>query len=189
MKDLVFGVSTADKLEPKQSLGDEVRCIHCQGLAHHLMTTDTTYDGVEPICGACINYYHLDILDSKNRVVFIPGVSPQWVSHLQKAIAVAKQSANAEKTSMAQDIERWLFAHAKFVKESQWSTDLPKGLNAAVEHTSPHVRTELFNELALASLDVLQAYQHDWSDELPPVTAWNDHYKQFQKFNLVSEGS
>lgn len=189
MKDLVFGVSTAEKVESKQSLGEEVRCIHCQGLAHHLMTSDTTYEVAEPICGACISYYHLDTLGSNNRVVFIPGISPQWVSHLQKAITVAKQSGDTEKASMAHAIEQWLFAHAKFVKESQWGTDLPKGLNAAVEHTSPHVRTELFNELALANLDALQAYVHNLSNELPPVTAWNDHYKQFQKFNLVSEGS
>lgn len=185
MEKLTFGIDQNSDI--KVSEKGQYQCAHCKSPAPYIVRPDSREFNEEvSVCGYCLHYYRMNELGENDKIIFTADLQANWISHLQKAIQAAKESGQSEKISQAECLEKWLFAHAKFVAESQWGTDDPVALDAAVERTLPKKRRLVFSELAIAlSEETLSRTENH--QNTPPINSWKDHLSQLKKLSLDTQ--
>lgn len=184
MENLHFGI---DKNQQLNEVGHgNSRCQHCDSPAQYIVQPDNQDDAESiQVCGICAAYYRMNELGEDDKIIFVDELQAKWISHLQRAIQAAKDSGDEHKLKEAQKLERWLFAHAKFVDESQWKTDSPVPFDAVIERATPGLRKQVFSELAIALSEATLQKSFDLeSYEKPPINSWKDHLKQFKKLSI-----
>lgn len=140
MEHINFGIDKHSQIKANDH--NQAQCIHCRSPAPYIVQPDNRdADDEVSVCGYCVHYYRMNELGENDKVIFTAGLQAKWISHLQKAIQSAKNSGKTEKVKQAEQLEQWLFAHAKFVAASQWGTDSPVAIDAAVERTLPTKRS------------------------------------------------
>ncbi|MDL4860706.1 hypothetical protein NPJ88_000015 [Halomonas elongata] len=187
MENLNFGI---DRNNDIKTISDSnTKCIHCRRPGQYSVLPDNRESDVEVyVCGYCFHYYRMNELSDNDRIIFTSSLQPKWISHLQKAIQTAKQSGSKEKIAQAEKLETWLFAHAKFVADSQWGTSSPVAIDAAVERTLPNKRKLVFSELGLAlSESTFESSDSVTRHTSPPTNSWKEHFVQFKKLILTAE--
>ncbi|OWV31243.1 hypothetical protein [Halomonas campaniensis] len=187
MENLHFGIDKNSELQ--KSIDANTQCTHCRSPAKFSVAPDNLETGVSiNVCAVCVHYYRLNELGEDDKVIFTAELQAKWISHLQKAIQFAKQSGSKEKVEEAEQLEKWLFAHAEFVAASQWATDNPVAIDAAVERSLPNTRKLVFSELALAlSQEKLTSSGGSSNPSMPPINSWKDHLEQFNNLSLTAQ--
>lgn len=184
MENLYFGIDKNQQLN--KARGGDRSCQHCGSPAQYSVQPDNQNDAeFLQVCGICATYYRMNELSDNDKIIFVDELQAKWISHLQKAIQTAKSSGDDHKIEEAQKLEKWLFAHAKFVDESQWKTDSPVPFDAVIERATPQLRKQVFAELAIAlSEGTLKKTFYFKKHEYPPLNSWKDHLNQFKKLSI-----
>lgn len=185
MEHINFGIDKHSQIKANDH--NQAQCIHCRSPAPYIVQPDNRdADDEVSVCGYCVHYYRMNELGENDKVIFTAGLQAKWISHLQKAIQSAKNSGKTEKVKQAEQLEQWLFAHAKFVAASQWGTDSPVAIDAAVERTLPTKRKLVFSELSLALSDET-LFSVSVGQASPPINSWKDHLAQFNKLRIDAQ--
>lgn len=120
-----------------------------------------------------------------DMVSFFPDIPIDIISHMQRAIAVALKSP--EKRETAKKLQKWLFAHAKFVEDSQWKTSSPQAFDNVLARLSEDQQVSFFSELYVIlseeSLSV-SGELSSWEEFYPKPKFWNEHYQETQKLSF-----
>jgi hypothetical protein len=107
------------------------RCVYC-GLRTSTMQVDSVNDlhidlspenlaASDPLCHG---YHHLSELSEKDaRVVYLPGLDPTDVNHLQRLLMTELQEGDEDGRSVARELITWLASHDKYTKDAFGTAD------------------------------------------------------------------
>lgn len=135
------------------------QCAYCgfQSVAntvHHVNENHLDYSprnlrAADPLCHG---WHHLGELKTSDAVVaYLPRLTPQDVNHLQRTLAMALRSEDAEMRSDARDLLNWLASHRDYVRQS-WGSFTPATFAAAFVRqgaSDMEARKPLLEHLAL----------------------------------------
>lgn len=86
---------------------------------------DIAQENLAPVDHLCHAWHHLGELEAGDGLlVYLPGLDPADVVHLQRTIFIALKIGNKEQRDEAQTLLNWLASHNKYVKDN-WGTDQP----------------------------------------------------------------
>jgi intracellular multiplication protein IcmJ len=86
---------------------------------------DNTPDNLAPIDHLCHAWHHLGELEaSQALMVYLPGLDPADVVHLQRTIFIALQTGTKEQRDQAKSLLNWMASHNQYVKDV-WGSDQP----------------------------------------------------------------
>lgn len=135
------------------------KCAYCGfqsrvNTVHHINDNHLDYSprnlrAADPLCHG---WHHLGELKTSDAVVaYLPRLAPQDVNHLQRTLAVALRSNDAEMRSDARDLLNWLASHRDYVRQS-WGSFTPATFAAAFVRqgaSETEARKPLLEHLAL----------------------------------------
>lgn len=110
----------------------DYRCRYCgfasrENEVHNLNDNhdDIRPENLQAVDLLCHGWQHLGELASGDAaIVYLPGLSPPDINHLQRTIMVALESADAEIRSDAKTLLNWLASHRDYA-ERAWGTHDP----------------------------------------------------------------
>lgn len=165
---------------------DDLRCRFCgfrscHNVLHHINDNhrDHHADNLATCDIVCHGWHHLADLSAQEAVIaYLPGLSAQDVNHLQRTIAVALASEDAEAKADAMEILNWAASHRDYVKPA-WGTYHPGKFADALTAKSAQPRE--LREFAFAGLALiyhpalLRKTAALWAEEVyanHPVREW-----------------
>ncbi|MFY3175295.1 hypothetical protein ACOTHA_29150 [Achromobacter xylosoxidans] len=129
--------------------GQHAGCVYCGFFGygqevdnlndHHADVLPENLASVDHLCHA---WHHLgEIAAGQGLMVFVPGLAPADVVHLQRTIFVALQTGTSEQREDAKALLNWLASHNQYVKDA-WGTDQPQhfGLAMTANNVDPLAR-------------------------------------------------
>jgi len=121
----------------------------------------------------CHAWHHLGQLkQGEAYIVYLPGLSPQDVNHLQRAIAVALQSDDENLRKDADDLLDWLASHRDYV-DSTWGTYEPNVFADALLKIETNNHEFVFKDLALVlNPAVYREHTPSWKQAME-TTQWD----------------
>ncbi len=93
--------------------------------------TDVAPENLAAVDRLCHAWHHLGELEpGQGLMIFLPGLEPQDVIHLQRTVFVALNTGSEEQREEARGLLNWLASHNRYVKEA-WGTDQPSHFGEA----------------------------------------------------------
>lgn len=121
-------------------------CVYCgfSGFGQELDNlndnhADVAQENLAPVDHLCHAWHHLGELEAGDALlVYLPGLDPADVVHLQRTIFVALKIGTKEQRNEAQALLNWLASHNQYVRDI-WGTDQPQhfGLAMAANNVDP----------------------------------------------------
>lgn len=131
----------------------------------------------------CHGWHHLgELAAGDGYLVYLPGLSPQDVNHLQRTLLIALASDDAELRADAEALMTWLVTHRDYVKRG-WGTYEPAPFAQAITRLNQvegDPREDVFAGLAVVfHPELMQEETRQWSRELQvrhPLSQWKQVY-------------
>jgi len=93
---------------------------------------DVMPDNLAPVDHLCHAWHHLGELETGQALmVYLPGLEPADVVHLQRTIFIALQTGTKDQRAQAKSLLNWLVSHNRYVKEI-WGSDQPMHFGLAM---------------------------------------------------------
>ena len=167
-----------------KSENNDANCVYCGFPSEYCCLSD----GYNiPVCYFCAANFMLNNMSDKDKISFFPDIPINIISHMQRAVAVALH--NGEKREIAEKIHQWLFAHAKFVEDSQWNTSSPRAFDSVLSRMSEDNQINFFSELYVVlepnNIDLLEIEK--LKDLMPKPKFWHEHYQETKKLSFEGE--
>lgn len=139
----------ADELGGYLPLNQQAGCVYCgfSGFGQEVDNlndnhADVTPENLASVDHLCHAWHHLGELEAgQGLMVFVPGLAPADVLHLERTIFVALQTGTDEQREEAKAMLNWLASHNQYVKDA-WGTDQPMhfGLAMTASNVDPLAR-------------------------------------------------
>lgn len=153
------------------------RCHYCGLLAanhqvHNLNNNhcDLRQDNLVAACALCHAWRHLDDLPpGAAGIAYLPGLRPQQVNDLQRALAIALHADDADLAADARALLDWLHGRREPVRAA-WGSDDPAVFGAALRRLPPHLREHGLAHVDAALAGLALVFDASYCDALVP--AW-----------------
>lgn len=144
-KKVVWGREKSDSWKPEfevekpPPMSQQAGCVYCgfSGFGEEVDNLndnhlDVTPENLAPVDHLCHAWHHLGEIEAgQGLLIFVPGLAPADVVHLQRTIFVALETGSKEQRDEAKALLNWLASHNQYVKDV-WGTDQPSHFGMAM---------------------------------------------------------
>ncbi len=162
---------------------------HCQSKLNVLIFRDnnpenTSDNNLGLACPVCVYGRHLNQLGANDGVmVYLPELAPEDISHLLRAVIIARKQGDERQKQGANLILQWLTSHRKET-EAFWGSSHPGEFGHALMHASASTREDLqqrLRHIALIPNPEILGKHVDAVDT--PTTTWLSLLDQYHSRN------